>query len=159
MENTRNILSAAILSGSIASLVSAGALALLAKAEGRGAAQPSNATSHWLHGESAGSVELADLPHTALGYASHHVSSVLWAFLFEGLRSDTATGLASIARDASVTAAVAGVTDYVLMPRRLTPGWEAVLPARSVAAGFGALALGLTLGGLATRSSRQCRHT
>ena len=151
--DVRHILSAALVSGSVASVVSAGALALLARAEGKSPTQPLNATSHWLHGEDAGSVRRADVRHTALGYATHHASSVLWAIPFEYLRTrDTAKDLASIGRDAGLVAALAGVTDYDVMPRRLTPGWEAVLPARSVAAGLGALALGLIIGGLATRS-------
>jgi len=81
----------ALVSGTVASVTSSAALALLAKAEGRNAVQPLNATSHWVHGEDAGSVREVDLDHTAVGYATHHAASVFWAFLFESLQAARAT--------------------------------------------------------------------
>ncbi|RWB92797.1 MAG: hypothetical protein EOQ56_36735, partial [Mesorhizobium sp.] len=51
--------------GTVASVVTAAFLALLAKAEGKSALQTTNATSHWLHGDKAGAVRKADLAHTA----------------------------------------------------------------------------------------------
>jgi hypothetical protein len=152
MTELLRIFSSALVSGSVASIVSAGALAVLAKSEGNAAARPLNATSHWWHGDGAGSVQEVDLAHTGVGYATHHASSVLWALMFEALRArDTRTDLASIARDAATVSAAATVIDYGVMPRRLTPGWELALPQRSVAVGLAALAAGLTLGGLITR--------
>jgi len=38
---------------------------------------------------------------------------------------------------------LAAIVDYGLLPKNLTPGWEEPLPVRSVAGGFGGLALGL----------------
>src|SRR3954470_12433817 len=61
----------ALISGATASVASTAALALLAKAEGKSPLQPTNATSHWLHGESAGHVRRADLAHTGVGYLTH----------------------------------------------------------------------------------------
>jgi hypothetical protein len=152
MSEPFRILSAALVSGSVASIVSAGALAVLAKNEGKAAVGPINATSHWWHGHRAGSVRELDLPHTGLGYATHHASCILWALLFETLRArDSRTDLASIARDAALVSATATVLDYGVMPRRLTPGWELALTHRSVAGGLAAVAAGLTLGGLLTR--------
>ncbi|MBP2238721.1 hypothetical protein J2Z31_005262 [Sinorhizobium kostiense] len=48
-------------------------------------------------------------------------------------------------------------------PKRLTPGWETVLPKRSVGAAFAAMALGLALGGdgitkMAAPTSRREMH-
>jgi hypothetical protein len=51
--------------------------------------------------------------------------------------------------------AAAGATDYGLLRRRLRLGWEVFLPKLSGAAGFGALAVGLGLGGLITRQISQ----
>jgi hypothetical protein len=73
----------AAVSGTVASVVMAATLAALARREGKGAAQPLNATSHWLHGEGASTLRHADVTHTALGYATHHASAWLWALLFE----------------------------------------------------------------------------
>jgi hypothetical protein len=145
-------LSSALISGSVASIVSAAALAAFARVEGKAAAQPLNATSHWWHGDRAAAERNVDLPHTGVGYATHHASSILWAFLFEALRSrNRAADPVSIARDAAIVSATAAVVDYGLIPRRLTPGWELALPKRSVAVGLLALAAGLTVGGLITR--------
>jgi len=47
MAGASRILSAALVSGSVGSIVSAAALALLAKAEGQLSVKPFNATSHW----------------------------------------------------------------------------------------------------------------
>jgi hypothetical protein len=66
----------AVVTGTVASLVSSAALAMLARLEGKSAIQPLNATSHWLHGEDAGKVGEPDLRHTALGYATHHCASI-----------------------------------------------------------------------------------
>ena len=44
----------ALVSGSIASLASTAALAVLARTEAKGVLQPVNATSHWLNGDRAG---------------------------------------------------------------------------------------------------------
>ena len=54
-----------------------------------------------------------------------------------------------------LVSAAAGATDYGLLPRRLRPGWEVFLPKLSGAAGFGALAVDLGLGGLITRQISQ----
>jgi hypothetical protein len=152
MLHIARVLTSACLSGSVASIVGAAALTLLSQAEGKRGVRPINATSHWWHGDGAGSVREMDLPHTALGYATHHISSVFWGVLFEALRArDPNTDPLSIARDATLVSAVAAAIDYGVLPRRLRPGWEIVLPKRSVAAGLAALAAGLTLGGLITR--------
>jgi hypothetical protein len=44
---------------------------------------------------------------------------------------------------AAAVSAVAYVTDYHLVPRRLTPGWEHRVSGKSLAAVYGVLALGL----------------
>ncbi|WP_394885661.1 hypothetical protein ACG873_01015 (plasmid) [Mesorhizobium sp. AaZ16] len=69
--------------GTVASFVTAAVLALLAKAEGTSALQPTNATSHWLHGDKSGGVRKADLEHTAVGFGTHHASAIFWAAPFE----------------------------------------------------------------------------
>ncbi len=51
----------ALVTGTIASIVSTAALAALAKAKGKRAVQPANSTSHCLQGESAGSFDKIDL--------------------------------------------------------------------------------------------------
>lgn len=141
-------LSAAI-SGTVVSLATTAVLALLARNEGKGILQPTNSTSHWLHGEQAGSVRHGDVAHTLVGYGTHHASSVLWALFFESwLASRPPRPPLVMVRDALGTAAIAAAVDYGLVPRRLTPGWEAVLSKRSIAATFLVMAAGLAAGGM-----------
>lgn len=137
MSNPGTIVSRVLITGSIASAVSAAVLGLLAKAEGKDAIQPINATSHWLHGEDAGAVTAIDVEHTATGYATHHAASVFWAALFETLQSAAPNAQPGrVMRDAALVSTIAAVVDYGLVPKRLTPGWEGPLPMRSVAGGF-----------------------
>ena len=69
----------AVLTGTVASVVSTVALSAFAKAEGKGAAQPTNATSHWLLGEEAGSYRGVDVAHTGLGLVTHYASALFCA--------------------------------------------------------------------------------
>jgi hypothetical protein len=137
------VLSAAI-SGTAASLAMTAALAFLARKEGRSAVQPINSTSHWLHGESAGSFRSLDVPHTAIGYGTHHASALLWAFIFEKwLSTQRRRGPFLMLRDAAVMSAVAAAVDYGITPKRLTPGWEQVLSKTSISIAYGVMALAL----------------
>ena len=146
------LLTKSLISGTIASAVSAGVLALLAKAEGAALIQPINATSHWLHGEEAGTVKTVDAKHTGIGLATHQGACLFSATLFETLRANAPdAGPARIVRDAVAVSMIAAVVDYGLVPKQFTPGWEEPLPIRSVAGGFAGLALGLALGGLINR--------
>jgi hypothetical protein len=155
MSNVVRLFTNAVISGTAASAVSAAALAVLAKAEGASSLQPINATSHWLHGESAGDVKDLDFKHSGTGLATHHGACLFWATLFETLRATAPdAGPVRIVRDAAAVSVIAAVVDYGLMPKRLTPGWEGPLPARSVAGGFAGLALGLAVGGLLTSRLR-----
>jgi hypothetical protein len=83
MHDWLRVVKSALVSGTVASLTMTAALALLARKEGKGALQPVNSTSHWLHGEQVGSYRGADIPHTAVGYGTHHASALLWAVIFE----------------------------------------------------------------------------
>ncbi|HEY4352285.1 MAG TPA: hypothetical protein VGN31_13725 [Paraburkholderia sp.] len=77
--------------------------------------------------------------HTVTGFAIHEVSAIFWAMLFEAL-IDRMPALRqrqqpfSTAMAAAATAATAYVVDYQVVPRRLTPGFEAHLSGKSLAA-------------------------
>lgn len=149
MQPSTRIVLSALVSGTAASLASTAALALLAKAEGKGAFQPTNATSHWLHGDGAAHHRQADLSHTLLGYGTHHASALFWALPFQAwLAARPPRNRLELLRDACVMSAVAAAVDYGVTPKRLTPGWELVLPKRSMVATFGAMALGLAAGAM-----------
>ena len=141
----------AFLSGAIASVTSSVALAAMARLEGRGALQPVNATSHWLHGPRAAAVRQADLRHTAVGYVTHHAATVFWAVLFEWWLGRRRMAPLPLLRDALVMSAVAAAVDYGATPQRFTPGWEFVLSKRAMGVGYAAMAVGLAAGALRAR--------
>ncbi len=147
----RGVVRAAAASGSVASVVSSLALARLARADGRAALRPVNATSHWLHGDAAGRFEGADLAHTAVGYATHHAATLFWAVIFEAWLGRRRLSALPMLERAMAMSAVAAVVDYGATPRRFTPGWELVLRPRDMAAAYVAMALGLAAGSLAVR--------
>jgi hypothetical protein len=148
-----NPLARALVSGTVASVVTSAALMLLSRGSGRPAAAPINATSHWAHGDrTATATGHVDARRTLLGYATHHAASVFWAYLFErvaGMRRGS--GSPVLLRDAAAITAVAAVVDYGLVPKRLSPGWELVLPKPLVASTYAVMALGLAAGGYLSR--------
>jgi len=133
--------------GAAASVLSAAALVAAGKRQERAWAATLNTPSQWLWGDEARHVEAASLRHTAIGYATHHGSSVFWAVLYaryargavatRGLPAELAAGCAA--------AALACFVDYRLTPRRLQPGFEAHLPRRSMAGVYAAFGVGLGL--------------
>jgi hypothetical protein len=117
------------------------------------AVAPINATSHIAWGESAGDFERVDARHTLLGAALNLGACVFWASLYEKLfgraaeRGDVGTALLG----GGLVAAAAYVTDYHVVPKRLTPGWEARITQPSLFAAYAVLALSLPLRGLLRR--------
>jgi hypothetical protein len=148
----------ALISGTVASVALAAALALLAKRERKGALQPVNATSHWMHGDKAAKVRDANLSHTGVGLATHHAATTFWAFIFENwLATQRPRTPMLMLRDASAMTAVAAIVDYRLTPKRFTPGWENVLTPRSIGLAYVAMAVGLAAGAILSRRSRSER--
>lgn len=141
--------------GTGAALASAAVAAAVARAEGKGALQPLNATSHWLHGPEAGRVRGVDAAHSGVGIGTHVLSALFWAVPYAiWLDRKPERSEAEIVAGAAVTATVAAVVDYLAMPRRLTPGWELAIGRPGVAATFVGLGLGLAGGALAARGRR-----
>ncbi len=142
----KTLLGEALLSGLTATLTSTAALMLTALAEGKGALQPLNATSHLLYGDRAARHRKADLNHTGVGLATHAAATVFWATAFEMalvLRPPrSANDL--LGRAASIGVLAAAV-DYTITPKRLTPGWELVLSKTSMAVVYAAMSAGFAV--------------
>jgi hypothetical protein len=82
----------------------------------------SNASLH-----DAGSHEGVDLAHTAVGLLlTTHEPFEAW-LACRPVRSSI-----DLLRDATITSAIAGVVDYGMAPKRMTPGWELILTRRSM---------------------------
>jgi hypothetical protein len=146
MASLSRVTFAAFVRGSIASLISTVALAGLAKLDGKGFAQPTNSTSHWLYGRTAAHRKKVDISHTLVGFLTHHASAVFWALPFEvWLARRPGRSFFELLRDAGILSVVAALVDYRLAPKRLTPGWEMVLSKRSMIGAYSALAIGFAL--------------
>lgn len=135
-----------LVSGSVAAAATLAATALCGIARGAGPLAPVNATSHILWGREAGRADRADARHTLPGLVLHFGACMFWAAVYESLPRHPMRGPA--------TAALAYVTDYHVVPRRLTPGWELRLPGRSLALVYAVLALSLPLGAFMRRKAR-----
>lgn len=146
----------ALVSGSIASVASTLALAALGRREAGSAFAPTNATSHWIHGDEAARRDDPSLSHTAVGYAIHHGASLFWATFYErwfGERRNRGDVPAALLGGAAV-AALACFVDYRLTPRRLQPGYEMRLSRPALALVYGAFGAGLAASAALTRARR-----
>lgn len=142
----------ALYSGAGAALATLTAVALSARLEGQSAARPINATSHGLRGASAARRRRIDVAHTVLGVLINTGSAFFWGAAFAAITPAPATKPASgILGRAFATSLFATALDYGLVPKRLRPGWELALRARSVAMTLAAMGAGLGIGGLVAR--------
>lgn len=149
MRRSSDFLARSAVTALFATATSSVALVTAARAEGRGALQPFNATSHWLNGDAAAEVVAADVRHTGVGFATHAAATFFWAALFEARVGRRPRSRLRLAAEAAAMSAVAAAVDYVATPKRFTPGWELVLPKRGMAFAYAAMAAGLAAGVLA----------
>ena len=168
---SRSVLGRAVISGTVGGLAAAAAASLAGKREDDHYAAPLNATSHIIWGEEAAHQDKPSLKYTLTGFLLNHASAIFWALFYEKLlgrgesRADQgglhpknwnegpshdSSKIASRARpmlqpilDAAAVTAAAYVTDYYLIPKRFTPGFEKRLSGKSLSAVFVALAAGL----------------
>jgi hypothetical protein len=134
-----SLIERALVSGTVAAAAVTLVVSLAGRRMSGSAPAPLNATSHFLWGERAGRQDGYSLKYTGTGFAANYGASVFWALFYEALSGR----LPPLARGAAVSA-FAYVTDYHVVPRRLTPGFELRLPAGALAAAYAALALGLS---------------
>ena len=134
------ILGRALVSGSCGCLASVAALAMVARAEGKAAAQPLNATSHWLNGDRAARFPGIDAARTGTGLVTHLAATVFWASLYEAWEGPHRRP-GRLGRATAVSALAAAV-DYTITPPRFTPGWELVLSKGGMGLVYAAMAAG-----------------
>ena len=149
---SKSIMTSAARSGAFGTAASTLALGLGAFAEGRGAAQPLNATSHLLHGEKAADPRGLSGAYTGIGVGTHAVATLLWAVAFEASPSIRPVREPfRICGRASAIGVLAAIVDYTMTPKRFTPGWELVLSKSSMAAVYAAMASGFAAAALGSR--------
>jgi hypothetical protein len=147
-------LSAALVSGTLASVASAGALALAGRRELGDAAAPLNGPSQWLWGRHAPYHDGFSLRHTVVGYGIHHLSAIFWAAWFERARPQRSSALPA----ALATSSLACFVDYCCTPERLTPGFQKRLSRRALFGTYVAFALGLAASRLIRRRDKRDRR-
>ena len=115
---------------------------------------PINAISHILWGDTAAKQEDASVQYTAIGVALNTVAVTSWSMVYELFFGRAARkGNRSAAMLGGVAVAgLAYVTDYYVVPKRLTPGFEKRLSPASMLIVYSALAASLPLASL--RASR-----
>ncbi len=142
-----------IATATIATVATTLTSALLGQRELGHPAAPLNATSHIVWGDEAATHDGFDVKHTVVGAAINASAMVAWALVAEaafGQWARRGSSLRPLAAGAAVSA-LAYVTDYHAVPRRLTPGFEMRLSGAALGVTYGVLALAMA-GGLARRS-------
>ena len=102
-----------------------------------------NATSHIVWGKRAFGRDAADARHTVVGTLLNAGAMLAWCAVHE-LLPEARTLPARIIKAAGVSVA-SYVTDYHVVPKRLTPGFEERLSPAALAAVYVALGTGLLL--------------
>lgn len=169
-------------SGTLASVLSAIVLAWHGRRRHGSSVSLLNAPSHWLHGERALRANMPSWRFTFWGLVIHHLSSLWWAALHEGLTRwasrptrgavpaacPPSAGASAeiephllpsrdVARPVALAAAVtvlAWFVDTRAVPPRLRPGFERRATRTGIAWVYGAFGAGLLIAGLG-RGHRQ----
>jgi predicted permease len=142
--------------GTVAGAATTLAVAGCGEWENRNAIAPLNAVSHIAWGEKAANQTEPSWKYTATGFVLNAVAIIGWATIYEWLfgRAAAKGNVAAAVAGGAAVSAIAYVTDYHVVPQRFTPGFEKRLSNSSLAAVYGALALGLAFGSLCGRSRK-----
>jgi hypothetical protein len=150
MTELKKALREGVITGSIASVLSATVLAVCGKLERNSAAAAINGPSQWVWGRESARTRRASLRHTLVGYVIHHLASIGWATVYRQIAIGTGAQktLGHHVLTGASMAAFAYFVDYCVAPKRLRPGFKKHLGARSIFAVYTAFGIGLTLGDL-----------
>jgi len=155
---TSDYLGRTLVSGTLAGLATAATAAVAGRRETYSYSAPLNATSHIAWGNVAAIQDRPSLKYTLTGFLLNHAATTFWAAIYEKVVAPRAgapdSSLLKPLLGAVAVTAGAYVTDYYLVPKRFTPGYEMRLSGRSLAAIYGMLALGLVAGTLMHRERR-----
>jgi hypothetical protein len=147
-----NQVHSALMTAGIATAVTSAVALVISKLQTGHASAGLNATSHIAWGDSAALANVPDFKHTAVGAALNTGAMGAWAIVHE-LLPRARSPLGALAKGALISAA-AYVTDYYLVPKRLTPGFEKRFTAGGMLAMYAALAVAFGAGeALSTRRS------
>lgn len=139
--------------GMASGLLSLAVLAWRGRQETGSALAPVNAPSHWLWSDRALRRDDASWRYTGVGMLVHQGAAVFWGVLYERFFASRrlAHPLHADLRDAALATAAAATVDFVMTPKRFTPGFEKRLSARGLVWVYAGFALGVALGSRAVR--------
>jgi hypothetical protein len=123
--------------------------------ENREPIQPINAISHIVHGDKAAHKTRLSMKYTLTGLALNVAAVGSWSVMQEYLIGEKRPTFLQAATCGLATAATAYITDYYLVPKWLTPGFEKPLSRKGLAIVFGTLALSLALGSISRSRANQ----
>lgn len=144
-----------LITASVATLATTAVTAILGKKEADSAAAPLNATSHIVWGDEAATHDEVDAKHTGLGTLINAAAMASWA-IFNDLLWRRWVGRGSRSRSlvaGAATSGIAYVTDYYLVPKRFTPGFEKRLSKPALGIIYASLAISMAAG-LALRTRK-----
>ena len=134
-----------VIIGAVSSLAVTVTAMVCGRAEGQSGWRPINAISHIAWGRKAAQKNLLTARYTGMGLLLNGVACGFWAWLYRHCRRSMRSPdsfLLSVGSGVAISA-LAYVTDYYVVPRRFTPGFELTLSRRSFPWLYGALAVGL----------------
>ena len=140
-DSTRQIL----IISAVSSLAVTATAVVCGRVEGQSGWRPINAISHIAWGRKAAQKNLLTARYTGMGLLLNGVACGFWAWLYRHCRHSMQSPdsfLLSVGSGVAISA-LAYVTDYYVVPRRFTPGFELTLSYRSLPWLYGALAVGL----------------
>ena len=139
--------------GAVAAATTTAAATICGQIEDGQPAGPINSVSHILWGDRAARQTSFSLKHTLNGAILNTAAVTSWAFIQETVfgRKQRRPTVGEAVVQGAATSAVAYLTDYYVVPKRLTPGFEKRLSNKSLAAIYGVLALSLAAGALQRR--------
>jgi hypothetical protein len=123
----------------------------MASANGNSVFASLNAVTHCLWPRTAYRQQTLSARYTLTGTVIHLGSGIFWGIFFEMFRGSR-RNLTPVVMSAATTAAMAYVVDYHIVPKRVTPGFEAHVPRRTFPVIYAALGLGLALATMIDRS-------
>jgi hypothetical protein len=131
--------------GAAATAATTAVAAVCGETELKSAVAPLNAVSHIIWGDEAAVETDASAQFTLTGMLLNSAAVSSWAILQELVfgRSRERKSLGQALVEGAIVSGVAFATDYYVVPRRFTPGFEKQLSNKSLATIYGALAVSL----------------
>jgi len=131
--------------GAVATAATTAVASLCGEIETRSVAAPLNAVSHIVWGDDAARHSELSARYTVPGLLLNGAAVTSWAILQELLfdRQQVKKSLTQSIAEGAVISGLAYVTDYHIVPPRLTPGFEKRLSNRSLTAVYATLAASL----------------